>query len=116
MDNDLTKAIELAEKATEQLQKSHVKQYTRSDGTVVQEHEDSRQKKASRSSIDTLKEKGIIRSTVYRFKDGNAARRFANGDGKKKMSMIVMGDDGHHWVVSPADGERLVRHGYEYSR
>jgi len=39
---DLTKAIELAEKASEQLQKSHVKQYTRSDGTVVQEHDDSR--------------------------------------------------------------------------
>lgn len=40
---DLNKAIALAEKANEQLQKSHVKQYTRSDGTVVQEHEDSRQ-------------------------------------------------------------------------
>ena len=42
---DLTKAIELAEKASEQLQKSHVKQYTRSDGTVVQEHDDSRMSK-----------------------------------------------------------------------
>ena len=40
---DLTKAIELAEKASEQLLKSHVKQYTRSDGTVVKEHDDSRQ-------------------------------------------------------------------------
>ena len=46
MNSDLTKAIELAEKATEQLQKSHVKQYTRSDGTVVREHDDSRQKQA----------------------------------------------------------------------
>jgi len=40
---DLNKAIELAEKATEQLQKSHVKEYTRSNGTVVKEHDDSRQ-------------------------------------------------------------------------
>lgn len=39
---DLNKAIELAEKATEQLQKSHVKEYTRSNGTVVKEHDDSR--------------------------------------------------------------------------
>lgn len=36
---DLTKAIKLAEAASEQLQKSHVKQYTRSDGTVVNEHD-----------------------------------------------------------------------------
>ena len=61
---DLTKAIELAEKASKQLQKSHVKAYTRKDGTVVQEHDDSRRAKelsdhASKMS-DTAKEKGDI--------------------------------------------------------
>lgn len=48
---DLNKAIELAEKATEQLQKSHVKQYTRSDGTVVKEHDDSRQKQYGHPNV-----------------------------------------------------------------
>lgn len=50
MSNELAKAIELAEKATEQLQKSHVKQYTRQDGTVVKEHEDSRQAATDRAN------------------------------------------------------------------
>jgi hypothetical protein len=44
---DLTKAIELAEKASEQLQKSHVKQYTRTTASgasvQVKEHDDKRQ-------------------------------------------------------------------------
>lgn len=45
MTDDLNKAIKLAEAASEQLQKSHVKQYTRRDGTVVKEHDDSRMSK-----------------------------------------------------------------------
>lgn len=41
----LSKAYSIAEKAgMNLLKKSHVSSYTRSDGTVVQEHEDSRQK------------------------------------------------------------------------
>lgn len=54
---DLTKAIELAKKASEQLQKSHVKQYTRSDGTVVKEHDDSRQKKSAPPQADSNRHK-----------------------------------------------------------
>lgn len=54
---DLTKAIKLAEAASEQLQKSHVKQYTRGDGTVVQEHDDSRQKKAAPPQADSNRHK-----------------------------------------------------------
>lgn len=38
----LNKAVSMAETSAMGLLKSHVKQYTRSDGTVVQEHEDSR--------------------------------------------------------------------------
>lgn len=120
---DLTKAIELAEKASEQLQKSHVKQYTRSDGTVVQEHDDSRQKKADEarkqangSSVEALKGKGVIKGSVFRFKSRDAAHNMANNPGAQKPSHVILGDDGHHWVVSPADAQRLEKHGYEYSK
>lgn len=40
---DLLKSLE----ETDSLLKSHVKSYTRADGTIVKEHDDSRQKKAS---------------------------------------------------------------------
>jgi hypothetical protein len=41
----LSKAVAMAETSAMGLLKSHVKQYTRQDGTVVQEHEDSRIKR-----------------------------------------------------------------------
>lgn len=222
---DLTKAIELAEKASEQLHKSHVKQYTRSDGTVVKEHDDSRhpniigkiayhniigkegrgeqkgngdpthyattsighngkeytptgktgnsmhderevhefeskdghrvwadkrgnvhadskweadqyhkrgrfaedddnrqkkadeaRKQANGSSVEALKGKGVIKGSVFRFKNRDAAHNMANNPGAQKPSHVILGDDGHHWVVSPADAQRLEKHGYEYSK
>jgi len=39
---ELSKACDQAAKAGVELLKSHVKQYTRADGTMVQEHDDSR--------------------------------------------------------------------------
>jgi hypothetical protein len=30
-----------------------------------------------------------------------------------KGMMVIMGDDARYWVVSMADGERLIRMGYE---
>jgi len=41
----LNKAVTLAEASALGLLKSHVKEYTRADGTVVQEHDDSRIKR-----------------------------------------------------------------------
>jgi hypothetical protein len=32
-----------------------------------------------------------------------------------KMMLIVLGDDGKFWVVTPAEGERLIANGYEYA-
>ena len=42
---DLQKSINIAGEYSEKLTKSHVSGYTKKDGTVVQEHEDSRSKK-----------------------------------------------------------------------
>lgn len=39
---ELNKACSIAEKSAMGMLKSHIKQYTRQDGTVVQEHEDNR--------------------------------------------------------------------------
>jgi|GEM_PF-5811683 len=49
---DLYKACSIAEKSALSLMKSHISSYTRQDGTVVQEHEDSRQAKHSESDDD----------------------------------------------------------------
>jgi len=71
---DLTKAIKLTEKAIEQLQKSHVKQYTRSDGTVVKEHDDSRQKQSPEARMyQDRSEKAEIASGEARQDDSYSA-------------------------------------------
>ena len=32
-----------------------------------------------------------------------------------KSQLVMLGDDGRYWVVSPADAARLERLGYEYA-
>lgn len=56
----------------------------------------------------------ICKSTVLPFNSLAIAKSFVNR--ASKMMMIVLGDDDRYWVVTPADGERLIRAGYEYAR
>ena len=48
----------------------------------------------------------------YKFTRRDLAQSFANHC--TKMMMVILGCDGKYWVVTPADGERLNRLGYEY--
>lgn len=50
---------------------------------------------------------------MYKFKSLGIARSFS--DRCVKIMMIVLGDDGMFWVVTPRVGERLVASGYEYA-
>jgi hypothetical protein len=52
-----------------------------------------------------------ILARAARFRDRGRALRFA--DGAAKRHAVVLGDDGRHWVVTPADASRLERMGYE---
>lgn len=56
----------------------------------------------------------LCKSSVLPFNSLANAKFFANR--ASKMMMIVLGDDDRYWVVTPADGERLVRAGFEYAR
>ena len=53
----------------------------------------------------------INSSSISRFTSWAAARSFAQG--ALKPQMIIMGDDMRFWVVSLADGARLIKAGYE---
>jgi hypothetical protein len=48
---------------------------------------------------------------MFKFSNESAARRFS--DNAIKAMMIIMGDDMKYWVVTMAEGERLIRAGYE---
>ncbi|MGB2694774.1 MAG: hypothetical protein WBD55_06245 [Dehalococcoidia bacterium] len=52
-------------------------------------------------------------TTIGKFNTYGAAKSFA--DRATKIVMLVLGDDGLIWAVTPAVGERLVRAGYEYA-
>jgi hypothetical protein len=51
--------------------------------------------------------------TTFKFTTFTAADSFRNRC--EKIMMIVLGDDGLFWVVTPAHGEKLTRQGYEYA-
>jgi hypothetical protein len=53
----------------------------------------------------------LTRSTTFRFNRLATARSFTNRC--EKLMMIILGDDGLFWVVTPADATRLTRMGYE---
>jgi hypothetical protein len=55
----------------------------------------------------------LTRNPIYKFSELSVARGFA--DRATKTMMIVLGDDARFWVVFPADGERLIKAGYEYA-
>lgn len=48
---------------------------------------------------------------MFKFSSEAAARRFR--DNAIKAMLIILGDDMRYWVVTMADGERLIRAGYE---
>ncbi len=48
---------------------------------------------------------------VWKFKNEKNARSFANRT--KKAHRIFLGDDGKYWVVTMAQGEKLLAQGYE---
>jgi len=50
---------------------------------------------------------------MYKFSTYTLADSFRNRC--EKMMMIVLGDDGKFWVVTPAQAEKLVAQGYEYA-
>lgn len=56
----------------------------------------------------------LCKSTVHPFNSLANAKFFTNR--AAKMMMIVLGDDDRYWVVTPADGERLILAGYEYAQ
>jgi hypothetical protein len=49
-----------------------------------------------------------------KFNKEDLARSFSNRT--IKMSMIILGDDGKYWVVTMAQGARLLKAGYEAIR
>lgn len=51
----------------------------------------------------------LIRSTCFRFSDQAVAFAFAS----RSMMAVILGDDEKYWVVTLADGARLLRAGYE---
>jgi hypothetical protein len=140
MSNDLKKAIKLAEKATEgiepggsiiteQLQKSHVKGYTRttaSGATVqVKEHEDSRQKKLTEIAqkhlhMPTLEERKSDRHdfkehTPWGLKDALMAAHAAGGGKLTDRTQMEMQDIakkhlGRDFVVHNSDREDFKEH------
>jgi hypothetical protein len=54
---------------------------------------------------------GAKRITRFEFTDRGNALSFA--DRCLKMQMVILGDNERFWVVSMADGEYLIRNGYE---
>lgn len=51
--------------------------------------------------------------TIAKFNTLGAAKR--HQEHATKIVMLVLGDDGLIWSVTPAVGERLVRQGFEYA-
>lgn len=48
---------------------------------------------------------------MYKFSNMQTAINFASRC--EKMMMVIMGDDGKYWVVTMAQGEKLISQGYE---
>lgn len=48
---------------------------------------------------------------MYKFAELTNAQSFVNR--ASKIWMIVLGDDGKYWVVTPKEAARLERQGYE---
>lgn len=99
MSDDLRKAIEQAEECadqlqksngstiTEELRKSHVKAYNRKDGTVVKEHDDSRQKKSVPPQADSNRHKWDD------LPDDEHPREAMRRIGSKELGKIATGKD-----------------------
>jgi hypothetical protein len=51
--------------------------------------------------------------TTFKFNSYANAQNFKNRC--IKIMMIILGDDDKYWVVTPAEGEKLTRRGYEYA-
>jgi hypothetical protein len=68
--------------------------------------------KVNKEILNGLKESRIIHGHVASFRSLISARSAAYVTAIKPQS-IVMAEDGWYWIVSRADGERLVREGYE---
>lgn len=55
--------------------------------------------------------KQLIKSTVFKFNSLQSAQSFSYRS--QGGSMIILGCDGLYWVTTMADGERLIRAGYQ---
>ena len=73
---ELGKACDQAAKVGVELLKSHVKQYTRADGTMVQEHDDSRQ--ASKRAEEHSEFVGITGNHLHHYMAQHAHEHAAN--------------------------------------
>ena len=64
------------------------------------------------NDFNHLKTAGVWNSRISKFiRFANAV--YAANYGRKKASMILLGDDSKYWVVCLADGEKLLKAGYE---
>jgi hypothetical protein len=54
-----------------------------------------------------------VLARTARFRDRALAESWAGHAAKAQV--VMLGDDGRYWVVSPADAARLERLGYEYA-
>jgi len=59
----------------------------------------------------TLRRADFEKMTIYRFRSHSSADNFTYGT--VKPMMVILGDDEYFWVVTLADGERLLASGYE---
>lgn len=50
---------------------------------------------------------------ITRFEFTNRNHAFSFADRAYKMHIVILGDNERFWVVSMADGEYLIRRGYE---
>ncbi len=66
----------------------------------------------NQESLSILRSKGLIQRHVDSYRS-LAMARSACYEHSVKPRRIIMGDCPWHWVVSPADAERLLRAGYE---
>lgn len=112
MSEDLKKAIELAELAksnieqggstvTEQLMKSHVKQYTRSNGTVVKEHDDSRHPQiiGTATDLDTHNPKKAFEFTFNGKRYSHTGKEGKSMHDGRHVSEFEHADSGHRvWM------------------
>ena len=62
-------------------------------------------------NMTTLTRADFEKMTIYRFVTSERAFGFA--DHAVKNMMVILGDDDRYWVVTMANGERLLRAGYE---